>query len=204
MTRSTFKPAPQRLRSRRTRGLWLRLNRLARYRFIAPMMRAHHAPEFSARAAVVGLGWAFTPSVGFQMPMVFATWLIARRLLQWEFSLPQSLAWTWTTNAFTALPCYYVFFLTGQVMLGRWSDLSGYDTFLAVFHAAFADDLTLLATTRAISKVLVLDWGVAMWVGSLPWAAMIGCLGYWLTLRFVLGYRNARARRIEKRRARRT
>jgi uncharacterized protein (DUF2062 family) len=204
LVRNTLKQSPQRLPFRQPRGLWGRLKRLARLRLIAPMMRSHHTPEFSARAALVGLGWAFTPSVGFQMPLVLGTWLIARRVFKWDFSLPQSLAWTWATNAFTALPCYYVFFLTGQVILGRWSNLNGYDTFVAIFHAAFADDLTLLAATRAISKVLVLDWGVAMWVGSVPWAAMIGSLGYRLTLRFVLAYRQARARRIEKRRARRT
>ena len=138
------------------------------------------------------------------MPLVLGTWLIARRIFKWNFSLPQSLAWTWTTNAFTALPCYYVFFLTGQVMLGRWSDISGYKSFLAVFHTAFADDLTLLATTEAISKALLLDWGIAMWLGSFPWAALIGALGYWITLRFVLAYRHARAERIERRRVRHT
>lgn len=203
LARSTTKQPPQRLPFRRPTGLWGRLYRLVRFRLIVPMMRSHHTPEFSARAAFIGLGWAFTPSVGFQMPVVFGTWLIARRLFKWDFSLLQSLAWTWSTNAFTALPCYYVFFLTGQLMLGRWSDLSGYDSFLALFHTAFADDLTLLATTKAVSKVLLLDWGLAMWVGSLPWAALIGWLGYRLTLRFVLAYRHARSRRMEKRRARR-
>ena len=204
LARSTTTQPPQRLPLRRPTGLWGRLYRLVRFRLIVPMMRSHHTPEFSARAALVGLGWAFTPSVGFQMPVVLGTWLIARRVFKWDFSLLQSLAWTWTTNAFTALPCYYIFFLTGQVMLGRWSDLSGYDTFLALFHAAFADDLTLLATTKVVSKVLVLDWGLAMWVGSLPWAVTIGWFGYRLTLSFVLTYRHARARRMEKRRAHRT
>lgn len=133
------------------------------------------------------------------MPLVFATWLAARRLFKWDFSLLQGLAWTWTTNAFTALPCYYVFFLTGQIMLGRWSDLSGYDSFLNLFHALFADDLSLLATTKAVSKVLLLEWGLAMWIGSIPWAIAIGWLGYRLTLRFVIAYRHARARRMERR-----
>ena len=127
LARSTTTQPPQRLTLRRPTGLWGRFYRLVRFRLIVPMMRSHHTPEFSARAALVGLGWAFTPSVGFQMPVVLGTWLIARRVFKWDFSLLQSLAWTWTTNAFTALPCYYIFFLTGQVMLGRWSDLSGYD-----------------------------------------------------------------------------
>jgi hypothetical protein len=165
-------------------------------------MRSRHTPEWSARAALVGLIWAFTPSVGFQMPLVFGTWLVARRLFKWEFSLIQGLAWTWVTNAFTALPCYYVFFLTGQVMLGRWSDLSGYDSFQTLFHTMFLDDLSLLATTKAISEVLLLEWGLSMWIGSIPWAVLIGWIGYRLTLRFVVAYRHARARRMERRLAR--
>ncbi len=202
LARSTTKQPPKRLPFSRSAGLRHRLERAVRFRLIVPLMRSRHTPEWSARAALIGLGWAFTPSVGFQMPLVFGSWLIARRVFKWDFSLIQGLAWTWTTNAFTALPCYYVFFLTGQLMLGRWSDLSGYDSFLELFHTAFADDLTLMATTKAVSKVLLLDWGLAMWVGSLPWAALMGWLGYRLTLRFVIAYRHARARRIEKRLAR--
>jgi hypothetical protein len=193
---------PNRIPFRRPSGLWHRVVRALRFRLVVPLMRSRHTPEWSARAALIGLIWAFTPSVGFQMPVVFATWVIARRLFKWDFSLLQGLAWTWTTNAFTALPCYYVFFLTGQLMLGRWSDLSGYDSFVDLFHAVFADDLSLLATTKAVSRVLLLEWGVSMWIGSIPWALVIGWLGYRLTLRFVVAYRLARARRMERRLAR--
>lgn len=195
----------KRLRSlpfRRPSGLWGRLERLLRFRLIIPMLRSRHSPEFTARGVMVGLAWAFTPSVGIQMPLVFGTWLFCRRLLNWDFSLIQGLAWTWTTNVFTALPCYYVFFLTGQVMLGRWSDLTGYGSFLALFHTAFRDDLGLLDTARTVVDILLLDWGLAMWVGSLPWSALTGWLGYRLSLRFVTAYRAARAKRIERRMAR--
>jgi len=193
---------PKRLPLHRPSGLWHRLARAVRFRLVVPIMRSRHSPEWSARAALIGLGWAFTPSVGFQMPLVFGTWIIARRVFKWDFSLLQGLAWTWTTNAFTALPCYYIFFLTGQLMLGRWSDLSGYDSFQNLFHAMFADDLSLLATTKAISEVLLLEWGLSMWIGSIPWALLIGWVGYRLTLRFVIAYRRARARRMERRLAR--
>lgn len=199
---SRRKEPPQRLPFRRPSSLWHRLVRAVRFRLIVPIMRSRHSPEWSARAALIGLGWAFTPSVGFQMPLVFGTWIIARRVFKWDFSLLQGLAWTWTTNAFTALPCYYIFFLTGQLMLGRWSDLSGYDSFQNLFHAMFADDLSLLATTKAISEVLLLEWGLSMWIGSIPWALLTGWVGYRLTLRFVIAYRRARARRMERRLAR--
>ncbi len=192
----------RRLPLRRPAGFWIRLERAFRFRLIVPMLRSRHAPEYTARGVMVGLLWAFTPSVGFQMPLVLGTWLVCARLLKWDFSLIQGLAWTWVTNAFTALPCYYVFFLTGQFLLGHWSDLSGYQSFIRLFHSAFSDEMTLVQSAKAISRILLLDWGVAMSLGSLPWAALMGWLGYRLSLRFVIAYREARARRMTRRAAR--
>jgi hypothetical protein len=192
----------RRLPFRRPAGLWGRLERLFRFRLIIPMLRSQHAPEYTARGVMIGLAWALTPSVGVQMPLVFVTWLVCRRLLGWDFSLIQGLAWTWVTNVFTALPTYYLFFLTGQVLLGRWSDLSGYDSFLALFHAAFKDDLGFVDTAKTVVDILLLDWGLAMWIGSLPWAGLMAWLGYRLSLRFVIAYRDARAKRIARRQVR--
>jgi uncharacterized protein (DUF2062 family) len=193
---------PRQLPFRRPVGLWGRLERLLRFRLIIPMLRSQHTPEYTARGVMMGLIWAFTPSVGFQMPLVFGTWLFCRRILNWDFSLIQGLAWTWLTNAFTALPCYYVFFLTGQVLLGNWSDLSGYQTFIRFFESAFSPEMGIGESVRAMSRILLLDWGVAMSLGSLPWAALMGWIGYRLSLRFVVAYRDARLRRMASRAAR--
>ena len=46
---------------------------------------------------------------------------------------------------------------------------------------------------------LVPGEGFAMWVGCIPWAALFGWLGYRISLRFVIAYRLARARRLERR-----
>lgn len=197
MTRQTPKSLPP----RRPSGFWGRLERLLRFRLLIPMLRSRHAPEYTARGVMVGLIWASTPTVGIQMALVFGTWLVCRRLLQWEFSLVQGLAWTWVTNVFTALPCYYLFFLSGQFMLGRWSSLSGYDSFLALFHAAFRDDLGIIDTAKTVVEILLLDWGLAMWIGALPWAALLGWVGYRLSLRFVVAYHDARAHRMSRRAA---
>jgi hypothetical protein len=103
---------------------------------------------------------------------------------------------------FTAAPCYYLFFLTGQILLGRWDDLSGYDSFVQTFTATMAAETGLLDALMALGKLVVLEWGLTMWVGALPWATLFGWLGYRLSLRFVIAYRLARARRLEKRLAR--
>jgi uncharacterized protein (DUF2062 family) len=189
----------KRHRPRRRAGFWQGLSRALRLRLAIPMMRSRHSPEFTARGSMIGLAWAFTPTVGIQMPLVFVTWIIARRLFNWDFSLLLGLAWTWVTNAFTLVPTYYLFYLTGQMMLGHWSDLSGYDRFAETWGQAFSPDLTLWQQVVIMSRVLVLDWGAAMWLGSLPWAALTGFLGYRYSLKFVHAHRHARRERMARR-----
>jgi len=112
------------------------------------------------------------------MGIAFAVWIVARRLFKWDFTLIQGIAWTWTTNVFTAAPVYYWFFLTGQFLLGRWDDLSGYDTFVQTFNTTMASETGFVDGLLAVGKLAVLEWGFAMWVGSIPWAALFGWIGY--------------------------
>jgi uncharacterized protein (DUF2062 family) len=182
-------------------GLWHRLGRAIRFRLIVPMMRSQHSPEHTARGVMIGLVCACIPSPVGQMGLAFAAWVIARRVFKWDFSLIQGLAWTWATNVFTAAPCYYAFFLTGQILLGRWDDLSGYDSFVQVFSTAMSGEAGFLESLYGLAKVVVLDWGLAMYIGAIPWAMLSGWLGYRLGLRFVIAYRAARARRWARRAA---
>lgn len=190
-----------RLPMREPAGFWGRFKRLLRYRLVVPIMRSRHSPEHTARGIMVGLIWAFTPTVGIQMILVLGTWVIVRRLFSWDFSLVQGIAWTWVTNVFTALPCYYIFFVTGQLMLGRWDDISGYESFLVLFNDSFTAGQSTWEQAKTVAAIVFLDWGLAMWVGSLPWAALMGWLGYAIGLRFVLRYRRMRAERMARRQA---
>lgn len=86
-------------------------------------------------------------------------------------------------------------------MLGRWDDLSGYDSFVQAFGNILYGDAGFLQAIYDLAKVAVLDWGLAMYIGAVPWAAFFGWLGYRLGLRFVIAYRAARVRRWERRAA---
>jgi hypothetical protein len=162
-------------------------------------MRSRHPPEHTARGVMVGLVCACLPSPIGQMGLAVGVWVAARRLFKWDFSLIQGVAWTWATNVFTAPPIYYFFFLTGQILLGRWDDLSGYATFVQTFTDAVDNAGGILDTLMSVSRMIVLEWGLAMWVGSIPWAALAGWVGYRVSLRFIIAYRLTRARRIERR-----
>lgn len=145
-------------------GRWLRL------RLAIPLLRLRHAPEPAARATMIGLGIAFTPTFGLRMPLVLLIWLFARHVLRQDFNLLLAIAWTWTTNALVTLPLYAGFFITGRFLTGQWHDLSGIDAFAALRAA----DQPMLAKVQ----VLAVDWGATLWLGALPWACLMATLGY--------------------------
>jgi hypothetical protein len=176
-------------------GFWDRVARLAKFRLVVPLMRSRHTPEYSAAGTAIGLAWAMTPTVGIQMPLVLVTWLISRGVFRRDFSLLLGLAWTWVTNVFTALPVYYLFYVTGRYMLGRWDQVSGYERFIRLWRGFFRDDQTLEQQMAAMFDMFVRDWGLAMWVGCIPWSALTAFLGYRWSLKFIHAYRHAREHR---------
>jgi uncharacterized protein (DUF2062 family) len=174
-----------------------RLKRNMRYRLVIPIQRSVHPPEHTARGVAVGLAWGLTPTVGVQMIFVFVCWVLGRRLFKWDFSLIIALAWTWTTNVITLFPCYYLFYMTGQVMLGRFDDLAGYGEFMKLWgsNVAAESELGYWEWLWTYTVLLIKGWGLPMLIGCLPWATLGAWVGYFWSLRFVRRYRAARSRR---------
>lgn len=190
-TRPSTAHAPRRRRF----GFRQQLGRWLRHRLAVPLLRGRHAPELAARGTMIGLIWAFTPTFGLRMPLVFLCWLLARHVLRWDFNLLLGLAFTWVTNALVTVPVYYGFYVTGQILLGRWHDLSGFASFQAAGGQLFHLDLPIAARLRLMVDLVILDLGMVLWVGALPWAALMGYLGYRCSLR-ILRARQARRGRI--------
>ncbi|GAB6054576.1 hypothetical protein JCM17960_33960 [Magnetospira thiophila] len=174
------------------------MHRLARFRLIVPMQRSPHPPEYTARAAAIGLAVAFTPTVGIQLVVVLGIWILLRWSARTDFSLVVALAWVWVTNVFTMLPIYYGFYVTGQFMLGRWDDLSGYQGFVDVFSAAVKMDMSMLDMAWALITLAAEEQGLAMFVGSLPWAIITAWLGYVWSLKYLRTRQSARLRRFRE------
>jgi len=176
-----------------------RIWRLVKLRLLVPLMRSQHPPEYTAGGTAVGLAWAFTPTPGIQMALVFVTWLIARRFFQAHFSLVLGMAWTWASNVFTGPPVLYLSYITGQVLLGRWSDITGYQSFINLWNSAFASDLPLHRQLITALEMAIRDWGLAIWIGCVPWCALLGILGYYWSLKFITAHRHGRAKRLARR-----
>lgn len=165
-------------------SFWESLKRLTKMHLIVPLLRSPHPPEYKARGVAVGLAWAMTPLVGIQMWTVFMTWVAARKIFKWDFSLALGIAWTWVTNVFTMIPCYYIFYVTGQLMRWRVESISGYQNLSRIIRDTFMSDLTFGEKWTLFFKLLLEDWGLSMAVGCLPWAVLFSVGGYYLTMRF--------------------
>lgn len=149
---------------------------------------------------MVGMICAMTPTVGLQMSIVLFVWFIAHRVFRWDFSLINGIAWSWVTNVFTMVPAYYGFYVTGQLMMGRFTDLSGYESFKRVWSVLLVSKGSSWDRFVAWLDIMIADWGLPMVVGCIPWAIVAGWLGYRLTLNFVIRHREGRKARKRDRR----
>ena len=172
-----------------------RMGRLSRLKLLIPLKRRPHSAEYSERGVAVGMFWALTPLVGIQMYLCLMTWLLAKQTKNLRFSLVIACAWTWVSNVFTMLPIYYVFYITGQVMIGNWGNISGYETFIVSFEFAFAEDVGFWDSVLELMALLAREVGVARGIGVLPYAIIGGWLSYRISCKYVQKRRVRRAKR---------
>ncbi|MGN1091783.1 MAG: DUF2062 domain-containing protein [Alphaproteobacteria bacterium] len=178
-----------------------RVLRLCHLKLVVPLQRSEHPPQFTARGVLVGMMWAMTPLVGIQMTTVLITWVIAKKLFKWDFSLPVALAYTWVTNVLTMWPIYYVFYATGKLMMGDFN-ISAFSVFAQTGRQAFSADVSFWEITKAILiflKLLMEDWGLAMALGCIPWSIVWGWISYRLTKKWLLGRQDKKSKAKEKR-----
>ena len=175
---------------------WLQnISRLFKKRLLIPIIRSPHPPEHTARGVAIGTMWAMTPLVGIQMWLVSMTWLFCKKFLKTSFSLPLGLAFTWITNIFTMVPVYYVFYVTGQMMMGHWDSISGYSHLKEIIHQTFMSDLSFVDEWVLFFKLLLQDWGFAMIIGCVPWMILGYWLGSHLTIQVLKDYQILREKR---------
>lgn len=174
------------------------VQRNAKYRLVVPLKRSKHPPEYTARGVAIGTFWATLPLVGIQMMLVAVTWTVVSKIFRWDFSLIAGLAWTWTSNIFTMIPLYYLFYVSGQIMLGNFHDISGFDQFAQLVNNINDLDISLWEKVKIWAAALVKDWGLPLFLGSLPWTALATWAAYVLSYKFMVKHQAARAERMRK------
>ncbi len=167
--------------------------RLLRYRLIIPILRGQSPPEQTARGVLVGLVCAMTPLVGIQMILVALVWAVQRVVApDWRFNIIVAMAWTWVTNVFTVPLVYYVFLVTGRLMLGRFESSLGFSNFEEKLEEILNIGGGGLMAVWDITVAMVDLWGVPLFIGCLPWAILCGFVGY----KWSLSFQEARQRRL--------
>ena len=170
----------------RRRSGFRALQRALRYRLLIPVLRSTHSPEYTARGVANGVFWGLTPTVGLQTIEITSTWLVGRALLGKDSSLLQAYIWVWVNNPVTMIPMYFMFYVTGLVMLGDLSSVSSYDAFVVLWTRGIALSWWdgFLAMLQAI--------GAPLFLGASPYA-LVGTL---LAYRWALALVRRRHRRL--------
>ena len=162
-----------------------KLSRILKYRLLVPILRSNLPPVETARGVAVGLVSAMNPFVGIQMALVGAFWAFQKLVLpNWRFNLIAALAWTWVTNIFTVPIVYYVFLITGSLMLGRWEEFLGFDEFAKRLEDILSIGGGGVTAAWDIMAAMVSLWGIPLFIGCIPWAIFSGLVGYYWTLKY--------------------
>lgn len=169
-----------------SRRIWLDSIAKLAVRLIHPILHAHHSPEYTARAVGVGLFVAFTPFFGAHIAIVLAIWLIAKSINRGlSFNPVIASAWTLLSNAFTIVPLFYVFIQTGFFILGRWESMQSFESYRPEFEQTSYANTGWIEIMSLRVLDLLTEFGIPLFIGSLPWALCISIAGYFLSLHFI-------------------
>ena len=149
-----------------------------RYRFLIPLFRSHHPPEFTARGVANGVFWGLTPTVGLQTAEIVVTWAAGAKVFRRESSLVQAMVWVWINNPVTMIPMYYAWYITGLALLGQHGLATDYEAFLSMWTRADVGWLERMTTTAAAVALPTI-------VGCIPYAVIGTVASYYWALTVV-------------------
>ncbi len=99
-------------------------------KLILPIIKAKGDPSNIALGAFIGIFFGFSPFVGLQTILVFAT-IGLLRIFKVSASLPVGYALTWVSNPFTMIPLYFAQYKLGVFILsGTAITIAGFEKFI--------------------------------------------------------------------------
>jgi len=143
-------------------------------RVLSPINRMRLTPDAVARTMLFGLMWGLSPTVGFQIIGLKATWILVDRWLGFPFNYPIALLLTGVTNPLTVSPIYGLYFVVGCRMTD--CEISGFGVRRIVDAIAELDFIALF--TRSW-ETLAEPLGIIL-LGSVPFIVAGSGLGYYL------------------------
>ncbi|MDR1477238.1 MAG: DUF2062 domain-containing protein, partial [Rickettsiales bacterium] len=159
--------------------------------------RDNRSPAYLGRSFSVGFFSGMWVGLG-QSVIAIAIWLLIGRTRRFRFSVVIACLTTLLTNPLTTPFWFYLYYITGQVMLGKGS----------LPFAKFSEKLAPLLQTLDVEslleslKLLARGIGWPILIGSGPWYFIMAAVGYWLGARIAI-YLRRRQHAKKKRRIRR-
>ena len=161
-------------------------------KFIKPVLHSRAPVSEVSLGVAVGVFMGFTPTVGVQMYLVAIVWTIYRYVFGRHFTLPVGVAMVWISNPLTMVPMYYVFLVTGYILIDVQHGLS---------YQHFAESLGKISQTGDMmdqiaegTRFLLVDLGWPMVIGGFVYAVPFSIISYYITKYLVTSHRKSNAR----------
>ncbi|MDR2098611.1 MAG: DUF2062 domain-containing protein [Rickettsiales bacterium] len=170
------------------------IRRIFRYIVRSFKDKENRNPAYLGRSFAVGFFsgmWVLWGQTG----IAIAIWFLAGRTRRFRFNVVLACLTTLITNPLTTPAWFYLYYLTGQAMLGG----------KAIEFANFAQQLKPLLETLDLDsivnsiKLLAKGIGRPIMIGSIPWYPIIGAIGYYIGARVSV---HLRRKRLHKRKHR--
>ena len=154
-------------------GLWERTRRFC----LHSILHADDPPHKLALGIAIGMFVTFTPTIGFQMGIVF--------FLAWLFRANKlvGVPLVWISNPATLVPVYYPCYWVGCKLMGE--SVAGTDWITSLVPAP---GMTYLQILQLWGDKL-LDIAAPLWLGCIVVGGALGVLSYYISLFFIRSYR---------------
>lgn len=156
--------------------------RLSRIKIIIPVFTSRAPVNQVAWGTAFGVFWGLTPTVGLQIFILFLQWLLFRYLLRINFDFKIGVILVWISNPITILPMYYIFWKTGNLLLGIFTQtrqvVQNYAEFSQQISIFEDTNLSTIENIRQTLYYLLIELGQPMIIGCLVYALPSAVLGF--------------------------
>ncbi|MGN0929039.1 MAG: DUF2062 domain-containing protein [Alphaproteobacteria bacterium] len=167
------------------------------YRYILKTFKdkKNKSPVYIARTFCVGFVAGINPFWG-QSLICLIIWTIVDRLLHFRFNLIIACLLTFISNPLTTPIMFYIFYLTGQLILGEAS--IPFAVFVGEIKTLLLEDFTFSHIWETLT-LLVKGIGKPIILGNIPWSVIVGIVGYYIGYRLSIKLRKQRNKKKKHR-----
>ena len=166
------------------------IENIVKEKVINPIIHSNDPVSEVSLGVAVGVFLGLTPTVGVQMYLVAMVWTIYRYIFKKHFNLPVGMAMVWISNPITMVPLYYLFLLTGYLLLSTQNTLS-YELFTEILTRISEKNSTLEMIIEG-TRFLLIDLGWPMIVGCIVYAIPGFIISYLITFRILTLHRKTK------------